>query len=66
MSEMMVPDADHVKISIWPGVSIKTCSSASAFASTRDMTWSNLVANRLSAVMMPPFGPSWYCFMTSL
>lgn len=25
MSVMMVPDADHVKTSIWPGVSMKMC-----------------------------------------
>ncbi len=29
-------------------------------------TWSNLVANRLRLVTMPPLGPSWYCFMTCL
>jgi len=43
---------------------MNTCLSSSAFLSTRSITWSNLVANRLRAVMMPPLGPSWYCFIT--
>lgn len=68
-SAMTAPDADHVKISIWPGVSMRTCaggvSEATRF-STSASTWSNLVAKRLRAVRMPPFGPSWYCFMTPL
>ena len=56
---MMAPDADHVKISIWPGVSIKKYSRPCvARCSTKSMTLSNRVAKRLSAVMMPPFGPA--------
>ena len=36
------------------------------FLSKKLITWSNLVANRFNDVTIPPFGPSLYCFMTSL
>ena len=64
-SAMIWPEADHVKISIWPGVSSTTYLSDGARASTSVITCSKRVAKRLSAVRMPPFGPSWYCFITS-
>ena len=65
-SVMIEPDADHVKISICPGVSTNTYLSAFARFSTNSITWSNRVANKFSDVRMPPFGPSLYCFITSL
>ena len=58
-SAMIWPEADHVKISIWPGVSSTTYLSDGARASTSVITCSKRVAKRLSAVRMPPFGPSW-------
>ena len=42
----------------------RTDSSSGARLSTNPSTWSNRVANRLSAVKMPPFGPRLYCRQT--
>lgn len=66
MSVMMLPDADHVNTSIWPGVSMSTYLRLGARASSSSMTWSKRVANRFSAVTMAPLGPSPYCVITSL
>jgi hypothetical protein len=53
--EIIEPDADHVNISICPGVSITTYP---FFFDIISITWSNFVVNKFSAVRMPPFG---YC-----
>ena len=65
-SVIMAPLADHVNASICPGVSITAKSRDSARLDRRSITWSIRVEKRLSAVIMAPFGPSPYCFMTSL
>lgn len=66
-SVMMEPEADQAKISIWPGVSRTARRSGGSRAfSSRATTWSNRVANRLSAVRMPPLGPRPYSRMTFL
>ena len=41
----------------------RTYSSVAARFSTKDITWSNLVENRFSAVMIPPLGPRLYLFV---
>jgi hypothetical protein len=73
-SKRMLPEADHTKTSICPGVSIRKCfggmmvlsGGGLARFSSKAMIWSILVAKRFSDVKMPPFGPRLYCFMTSL
>lgn len=51
--EIIDPDADHVNISICPGVSMTTNPS---FFERMFITWSNLVVNKFNAVKIPPFG----------
>jgi len=59
VSVIIVPEADQVNTSICPGVSIIIFSNPSFFSSI-SRTLSNLVANRLSEVIIAPFGPSLY------
>ena len=40
-----------------------TYSSVEALFSTNDITWSNLVENKLSEVIIPPLGPKLYLFV---
>lgn len=59
VSVIIVPDADQVKTSICPGVSIMMLFNPSFFSSI-SRTLSNLVAKRLSDVIIAPFGPNLY------
>lgn len=65
-SVIMLPEADHVNTSIWPGVSITVSSCVEEAFSRREITLSNLVENRFKDVTIAPFGPRPYCFITSL
>ncbi|KAH3660203.1 hypothetical protein OGAPHI_007408 [Ogataea philodendri] len=56
-SVMMAPEADQMKHSICPGVSTIQCLNLSDFLSTKPITWSILVENRLSDVTIAPLGP---------
>ena len=66
VSVIIDPEADHVNTSICPGVSIITWSVSDDRFSISPNTWSNLVENKFSDVIIAPFGPRPYCVMTSL
>ena len=65
-SVTIVPEADQVNTSICPGVSNTANLCVAEAFSRNEITLSNFVANRLRDVTIAPFGPSPYCFITSL
>lgn len=59
--EIICPDADQLKTSIYPGVSIiNTLPSSVYFSLTKLINKSILLTKILRQVIMAPFGPSLY------